>query len=269
MEDKIYIDAINSIPHLNLTSYLPQVPLKDMIREMWENIDYIRPFEYSRNTSYQGKKYLEDHWQGFSLIDITDRGDHMLDYYTSSLTHERTKELGITIGTDGYAVFKITDVGLLMPASTNYCKNLFENFWRSRISRVRPNGIIQYHCHELKRHRNSNKLIPDSAWSGIFHIPLITNDHCKFWVTENKNTSRAHADDFGVTTDQEEFGQFYSPGEIWLFNNYHYHKAENLGKEDRYHMLIYFDYMDTKIRPVIEQAITEYRGPIIGLDFNN
>ena len=263
MNDLEYVRLINAVPHLNLTDYLPQVPLEDMIREMWANIDSIRPFEYSRNASYRGRKYLEDHWQGFSIIDITDRGDHMLDYYTSSLTHERTKELGITIGADGYAVFKITDLGKRMPVSTDYCSGLFENLWRSRISRVRPSGIIQYHCHELKRHRNPDKLIPDSAWTGIFHIPLITNSKCKFWVTENRNTSQAHADDFGIYTNQEEFGQFYAPGEVWMFNNYHYHKAENLGTEDRYHMLIYFDYMDAKIRPVIEQALLNYQGPRI------
>lgn len=263
MNDQKYKELINSIPHLNLTRYLPTVPLDDMIKELWTNIDNIRPFEYSRNVSYQGKKYLEDHWQGFSLIDITDRGDHMLDYYTSNITHERTKELGITIGEDGYAIFKITDIGNRMPVSTNYCRNLFKDFWRVRISRVRPGGVIQYHCHELKRYRNPDKLIPDSAWTGIFHIPLITNNQCKFWVTENQNTNAGHADDFGVHTDQKEFGQFYSPGEIWMFNNFHYHKAENLGKEDRYHILIYFDYFDEKIRPVIEKAILEYSGPVI------
>lgn len=263
MKDQTYIKMINSIPHLNLTAYLPQVPIDYMIKELWDNINNVRPFEYSRNASSRGKTYLEDHWQGFSLIDITDRGAHMLDYYTSSLTHERTKELGITIGQDGYAIFKITDIGKKMPNSTEYCKSLFENLWRSRISCVRPNGIIQYHCHELKRHRNPNKLIPDTAWTGIFHIPLITNNHCKFWVTENKNLSRAHADDFGIHTDQKEYPQLYKPGEIWMFNNYHYHKAENLGTADRYHMLIYFDYMDQKIRPIIEQAIENYQGPII------
>jgi len=263
MNDIDYINSINQVPHLNLTAYLPEVPLEEMIKEMWANVGNIRPFEYSRNASYRGRKYLEDHWQGFSLIDITDRGDHMLDYYTSNLTHERANELGITIGEDGYAVFKVTDIGSRMPVSTQYCKSLFKDLWRSRISRVCPGGVIQYHCHELKRHRNADKIIPDSAWTGIFHIPLVTNPGCRFWVTENQNTSNAHADDFGIFTNQEEFEQIYSPGEIWMFNNFHYHKAENLGLTDRYHMLIYFDYMDPKIRPVIEKAILEYSGPIV------
>jgi hypothetical protein len=254
---------INAIPHLNLTQYLPAVPVNEMITELWDNIDNIRPFEYSRNTSIQGRQYLEKHWQGFSLIDITEKGDHMLDYYTSNLTHNRTKELGITTGQDGYAIFKITDVGQRMPISTEYCKSLFNNLWRCRISRLRPSGIIQYHCHELKRYRNNNKIIPDSAWTGIFHIPLITNNDCKFWVTENNNTSRLHADDFGIHTDQEQFGHSYLAGDIWMFNNFHYHKAENLGSTDRYHMLIYFDYMDIKIRPYIEKAIENYQGPLI------
>jgi len=263
MNDKEYIKSINHIPHLNLTSYLPIVPLEEMIKELWNNIENIRPFEYSRDVSFNGRKYLEDHWQGFSLIDITQRGDHMLDYYTSNITHQRAKELGVELGEDGYAIFKITDIGRRTPISTTYCRDLFNKLWRCRISRIRPGGIIQYHCHELKRHRNPNKLIPDSAWSGIFHIPLITNEKCRFWVTENKNVSKAHADDFGVITDQIEYGQNYNPGEIWLFNNFHYHKAENQGITDRYHILIYFDYMDKKIRPIIEKAILDYRGPFI------
>jgi hypothetical protein len=264
MTDQEYIESINKIPHLNLTDYLPPVPVEDMIKEMWENVSNIKPFEYSRNVSTKGRTYLEDHWQGFSIIDITERGDHMLDYYTSNITHQRTKELGIELGEDGFAIFKITDIGRRTPISTTYCKDLFEQLWRCRISRVRPNGVIQYHCHELKRHRNPDKLIPDTAWTGILHIPLITNSNCKFWITENKNQSREHADDFGIFTNQKEYSQQYNVGEIWMFNNYHYHKAENLGTSDRYHMLIYFDYMDKKIRPIIEQAILNYSGPIVG-----
>ena len=263
MKDKEYVEAINHIPHLNLTPYLPVVPLEEMIKELWENVNNIRPFEYSRDVSFNGRKYLEDHWQGFSLIDITSRGDHMLDYYTSNITHQRANELGVALGEDGFAVFKITDIGQRTPISTAYCKDLFDQLWRCRISRVRPGGIIQYHCHELKRHRNPDKLIPDTAWTGIFHIPLITNKFCKFWITENKNQSREHADDFGVHTNQTEYPQFYAPGDVWMFNNFHYHKAENLGSSDRYHMLIYFDYMDIKIRPIIEKAIENYQGPTI------
>jgi hypothetical protein len=48
-----------------------------------------------------------------------------------------------------------------------------------------------------------------------------------------------------------------------MFNSYHYHRAENFSNEDRDHILIYFDHMDKKIRPIVEQAISDYTGPLI------
>ena len=48
-----------------------------------------------------------------------------------------------------------------------------------------------------------------------------------------------------------------------MFNSIQYHKAENKGADDRYHLLIYFDHMDPRARPMIESAIKNYQGPII------
>ena len=73
----------------------------------------------------------------------------------------------------------------------------------------------------------------------------------------------------GIDADQlkvlgfPEYTQHYNVGEVWMFNSIQYHKAENKGADDRYHLLIYFDHMDPRARPMIESAIKNYQGPTI------
>lgn len=261
MTDQEYEEKICSIPHLNLTSYLPKIDLETAIEELKVNGHNISKFEYSRDVDPKRMKYVQESWQGFSLVDITKVGAHMIDYYTTKLTHDRVKSLGVKLKDNGMAEFQITDIGEKMPYTTSYTTSIFKDLCRIRVSRLTAGMVIPYHCHLQKARQNPDKMVPDETYRATIHIPLVTNPGCWFSVTKDKGFS-GHPDDFRNIED-EEFKQFYGTGEVWMFNSVHYHKAVNLGKHHRYHLLIYFDFMDEKIRPIIEQAIKDYNGPYI------
>lgn len=262
MNDQEYLDKIQRIPHLNLTPYLPEFPLETAKIELSENMHNISKFDYSRNVNSARIEFLRETWQGFSMVDITKVGAHMIDYYTSNLTHKRIEELGVEIGEDNFAKFMITDIGKKMPVTTAWTTSLFQDLCRIRISQLKANRDIKYHCHQRKARLNPNKIVPDDCYRATIHIPLITNPDCYFVVTEDTGFD-GHPDDFVLLKDQPEFVQKYGLGETWMFNSVHYHKAVNEGDTNRLHILIYFDFMDKKIRPVIEEAIENYTGPFI------
>lgn len=263
MNDTEYLNKIRGIPHLNLTPYLKEFPLEAARLELSQNMHCISKFDYSRKVDLARFEFLQETWQGFSLVDITKLGAHMIDYYTSNLTHQRVEELGIEIGNDNYAKFFVTDIGQRMPITTGYTTSLFQDLCRIRVSQLKANREIKYHCHEQKAKQNPNKIVRDESYRATIHIPLITNLDCYFIVTKDIGFE-GHPDDFKLPDSQPEFKQKYGLGEIWMFNSVHYHKAVNDGNQDRLHMLIYFDFMDAKIRPIIEQAIHDYTGELIG-----
>ena len=262
MTDQEYEKMICSIPHLNLTPYLPKMDLECMQMELKLNAHNIAKFEYSRDVGESRMNYLQESWQGFILVDITRLGSHMIDYYTTNLTHDRIKSLGVSLKEDGLAEFQVTDIGEKMPYTTKYTTELFKDLCRIRVSKLTAERNISYHCHLAKARQNPNKIVTDESYRATIHIPLITNDHCYFAVTKDSGFS-GHPDDFKLIDKQQEFKQKYGLNEIWMFNSVHYHKAVNNGRSNRYHLLIYFDFMDEKIRPVIEQAISNYQGPYI------
>jgi hypothetical protein len=263
MNDRDYLNKIQNIPHLNLTPYLPIFPLEAARLELLQNMHCISKFDYSRNVDSARIKFLQETWQGFSLVDITKLGAHMIDYYTSNLTHQRIEQLGVEIGEDHYAKFFITDIGQRMPVTTAYTTGMFQDLCRIRISQLKANSEIKYHCHQRKAKQNPNKIVRDESYRATIHIPLITNPYCYFVVTEDTGFD-GHPDDFKLTKNQPEFKQKYDLGEIWMFNSVHYHKAINNGNQNRLHILIYFDFMDTKIRPIIEKAMDDYTEGMIG-----
>jgi hypothetical protein len=261
MSDEEFERNICEVPHLDLTRYLPPVPVQTIIHELQQNMQCISMFEYSRSASKAVIDHLRETWQGFSLVDVTALGSHMIDYYTTNLTHERVRDLGVKMKEDGYAEFQVTDIGQRMPVTTAYTTSLFKDLCRIRVSKVKAGREIYYHCHLQKAKRNPDKIVPDNSYRSTMHIPLISNDKCSFSVTKDTGFA-GHPDDF-EKHHGEEFWQHYAPGEVWMFNSVHYHKAVNHGAADRFHLLIYFDFMDEKIRPVIEKALSEYTGPRI------
>lgn len=260
MNDQEYENALNQIPHLNLTSVLPALPLKEIQEEVKSNIDKLCQFDYA-SPNEAVRKSLAETWHGFSLIDITADGQHMIDYYSTGLNHPKVASKGIELSDHGYANTRITNIGQQMPVTVNYILSFLKEPGRCRVSRLKAGKIIHYHSHFVKAQENRIKIAKSNLNRATIHIPLVTNDQCNFLVTKLPQNNTDPADWFKAK--EIEYKQHYGVGEVWMFNSYHYHRAENLGLKDRDHILIYFDYMDPLIRPLIENQINNYNGPLI------
>lgn len=260
MTDQEYEEILNRIPHLNLTNVLPELPLESIQLEVNTNINNLCQFDYASSNELV-RKNLAETWHGFSLIDITADGQHMIDYYSTGINNPKVVSKGVELNEHGYANTRITNIGQQMPVTVDYILSFLEEPGRCRVSRLKAGKIIHYHSHHVKAHENKVKIAKSNLNRATIHIPLITNKHCKFSVTKLPQNNIDTADWFKAKED--EYVQHYSPSEIWMFNSYHYHRAENLGLEDRDHILIYFDYMDKRVRPHIEKAINSYNGPLI------
>jgi hypothetical protein len=260
MTDQEYQQALNSMPHLNLTEVLPALPLQAIQQEVNANIDKLCRFDYASNIE-SVKQSLAETWHGFSIIDITSDGQHMIDYYSTGINNPKVMSRGIELDDQGFAKTKVTNIGKTMPVTVEYINSFLNEPGRCRISRLKAGKIIHYHSHHVKANENKTKIAKSNLNRATIHIPLVTNDRCNFLVTELPKDNKNSADWFKA--ERTEYKQYYNVNEIWMFNSYHYHRAENLGIQDRDHVLIYFDYMDKKIRPHIEAAINNYNGPLI------
>lgn len=260
MNDVDYNDAILRIPHLNLTNYLPKPPIEDILRETARQNEKISSVEYGLpNTNEETKKivqYIGESWKGFCIIDIVDRGDQMIDYFSpNEINRKKILDMGVEFNEEGYAIYKPTDIGRQMPITVNYVYDIMNKPGRTRMSVLKAGRTIGYHSHIVK---SEDRIKPKSltgptANISTIHIPLICDEKSTHTVSDTK-----HPRILG-----NEYTQHYDIGEVWLFNSLQHHKAENKSDKDRYHLLIYFDHMDSKIRPFIEKAIEEYKGPYI------
>ena len=73
------------IPHLNLTPYLPKVPLEEMLKDLsqFRDDDF-----FSYKTATKDKQFLEflgKNWKGMCLIDSTEDGKQHTDIVTSKV----------------------------------------------------------------------------------------------------------------------------------------------------------------------------------------
>ena len=110
------------IPHLNLTPYLPKVPLEEMLKDLsqFKDDDF-----FSYKTATKDKQFLEflgKNWKGMCLIDSTEDGKQHTDIVTSkvnsnALDYQFKKNREDEIK----PVFKPTNVGRLCPNMMKYC----------------------------------------------------------------------------------------------------------------------------------------------------
>lgn len=272
MKDQEYIEILRRIPHLDLTSVVPTVPLEEIRKEFEQEKHNVSPFEYGVDTDKNPDliplvTYLMRHWQGFGVIDITSRGDHFIDYLKEDVNHEYIKSLGVEFDENGFGIYKPTDIGQRMIETVKYVYTLFKKVGRVRFSFVKPNGVIGYHNHEVKSLVDRKKMLKPLTAEGInsnaIHVPIYDNPGSCHIVTKGSGKDYVNADRFYLPDGAIEYKQHYSPGEVWMFNCVHYHKAVNFGNTDRVHLLCYFDHMDENIRPYIEKAIELYKGPFI------
>jgi hypothetical protein len=243
---------LNSIPHLNLTKFLPQPPLRQMLVELFQ---FNETDFYPYITGFQDQKaqeHMASNWKGMCLIDSTTSGRHNIDYWC---TENNFEKLEFRYDADGNPVYSPTDVGELCPQTLKYLYDIAEKPGKTRLSRMVANGgNASWHSHRKLADGGDEKFVKKEMIKYILHIPLITNATAYMGVSET---------DPSKDPDAKKIWQKYNFGEIWIFNNYWYHNAVNLGKDHRDHIMMYVNPDDDKLIPIIEKAIDEYQGPYI------
>lgn len=243
---------LNEIPHLNLSKYLPEPPLRMMIKELFQFEEndfypYITGFE-----DQEAKDFMAKNWKGMCIIDTTISGKHNIDYLC---TDNNFDQLEFRFDDNGNPVYAPTDMGELMPNTVKFLYDIAESPGKTRISRiVKDGGSASWHSHRKLADGGDKTFIEDEFIKYILHIPLITNPNSFMGVAEHNPYKKE---------DCKKYWQRYHAGEIWIFNNYWYHNVVNKGHDHRDHIMMYVNADDEKLIPVIEKAIEDYQGPFI------
>lgn len=117
----------------------------------------------------------------------------------------------------------LVDTTLKLP----YIRSIIERFvtWdmcdRIMISRVEHDQRINWHSHNYYETHYTHAYL---------HIPLITNSHANMLVY----------------MDHQLHVQHYGTNEAWIINTQHNHAVNNLGGEDRYHVLCLANFEDPR-----------------------
>ena len=254
--DKNRIESLNikmnSIPHLNISNFLPQPPLRDMIKDLFQFTEtdfypYVTGFH-----SEEAKTHMANNWKGMCLIDCTVSGKHNIDYWC---TENNYNQLDFKLDDQGEPIYSPTDVGELCTSTIEYLYQICEKPNKTRISRMVANGgNASWHSHQVLANRGDEKFVDKNSIKYILHIPLITNFKCYMGVSATNPL---------IDQNAKKHWQRYHPGEVWIFNNYWYHNAVNQGTDHRDHIMVYVENDDEKLIPVLEKAINDYQGPFI------
>jgi hypothetical protein len=247
------IRKLEQIPHLNLTDFVPAVPVDSLLKELnqFNNCDY---FPYiSGNPSKELAEYMANNWRGFCIIDACKEGRHNIDYMT---TENNFDKLTFQFDDHGNKLFAPTDVGQQMPKTIEYLYSLIKDPGKTRISRIKANGgNATWHSHRKLADSGDKRFTSKKDYiTPVLHIPLVTNDKVHFGVAEQKPT----LDNPGTITWQR-----YAVGEVWLFNSYYYHNVYNTGSTDRDHIMMYTPLDDVDYLKILSNAIENYSGPLL------
>lgn len=252
------IGQLNQIPHLNLTNFVRELPIANLISELdqFANNDYY-PY-ITGNTNKELADYMAKNWHGFCIIDACQEGRHNIDYMT---TENNFDKLTFRFDDKGNKLYAPTDVGQQMPKTIEYLNSITEYPGKTRISRIKSKGgNATWHSHRLLADGGDRRFVSGKDYiTPVLHIPLKTNDKVHFGVSV-KNPAK--------TKDYKIFWQQYKVGEVWLFNSYYYHNVYNMGDQDRDHIMMYTPLEDTNYLKILAKAVEAYSGPTINGDLN-
>lgn len=238
-------DKLKDIPHLNLTDYLPKIPLENILSELNQFAD--NDFQPYTNGLIR-KNYLDQiqsKWQGLCLIEYCREGRHHIDYKT-------TNNHSLTFHSNNQCL--PTDIGLLMPETIRYLQTIAKTPDRTRLLKLLPGGDASWHSHYQLAKSGISNVDGHVIVNPVIQIPLITNKDVRMLVSK---------EDPKINRACRRYSKYYSPGEVWVFNSYHYHNTVNLGNTARDHIMMYANLDDKLLFPIIEQAVEEYHGEII------
>lgn len=253
---------LNQIPHLEITKYLPAVPLKPMLRELLQfNDEDFYPY-ITGNKDRNLAQHMAENWKGMCIIDSCEEGRHNIDYLTTTNNFDK---LTFKFDADGKPLYGPTDVGKLTPVMVDYLYSIIKHPQKTRISRIMPNGgNATWHSHytlalggDKKFAMNDDERLRNKIVEPVLHIPLITNKDVWFGILPKHP---------GVFPDQKPIWQHYAAGQVWIFNSFFYHNVYNKGSIPRDHIMMYVPFNDPFLMPILKQAVSEYTGTRIPME---
>lgn len=253
---------MNEIPHLNITPYLPKVPIEEMLEELNQFTDEDFYPYITGNTNKELAAHMAANWHGFCIIDSCKEGRHNVDYLT---TENNFNKLTFNIDENGQPVYRATDVGELMPATVSYLNSIVGYPQKTRISRIMPNGgNASWHSHyklaltgDKKFAMNDNARLENKIVEPVLHIPLRTNPDVWFGISaSNPNYDK----------NFKAHWKRYNVGEVWIFNSFFHHNVFNKGTQPRDHIMMYIPFNDPILMPILEKAINDYTGFKLPMD---
>lgn len=126
----------------------------------------------------------------------------------------------------------------------------FNNNHPARIMRIAPKGHLLYHSH-VQEHGQPKDLL-------TIQIPIVMPDKFYYIVTSKDNVDL----DKRVSYNREKvIWQQYKPGEMWVFNSYHFHNVINYTDEYRITLMLYLPMRN--IVELLTDAINDYDGPYL------
>lgn len=248
-------NKLDLIPHLELTKYLPKIPIDKFLTELkkFNDDDFIPYHSGAADESFRQR--LAESWRGLAIIDSLKKGKNFIDYYTTS---KNTDDHDFNVNSNGQLVFRPTDIASRVKTMIRYIYSISRSPNRTRLSRMMPNGgNATWHNHAELIKGTSKFTNGIYAEIVVVHIPLVTNENCNMIVADSDPRLRESVN---------FYKQHYEVGTAWIFNSNNYHNAYNYGNTPRDHILMYVSFKDTLLYPYIEKAVAEYNGPLIGAE---
>lgn len=232
MDQKIsdLLIKLRSIPHLKLPI---EVDAERMRAEI-ESIPYpLLPYQ---SNFQEAHNHYQTYWKGLSLV--SHDGGIFSDLCEG--------ELADTIG-------KYQKTGLV-----DYCPYVYEVLdkigageSRARILSIQPGGTLGWHSHVLELNQPEHLV--------VFQIPVIMPAKFKYSVISYMDY---RGSDFN--TLPKVYEAYYKPGNVYLFNGYHYHNVFNRSSDEtRLTVMSYVNLKNPQVFSVVEQAVAAYDGPWI------
>ena len=222
---------LRNIPHLPIPIKIDAVRLREEV----ESIPYpLLPYQ---STFQEAHNHYQNVWKGISLIS--------LDGQIYSDLHDGG-DLEKTLG-----MYQKTGLTEYCPYAYEVLDQIGAGESRARILSIAPGGTLGWHSHNLEL-RQPEHLI-------TMQIPIMMPKGFKYSVISYMDY---RGSDFNTAPTVYE--KHYEPGNVYIFNSYHYHNVFNHdATAERITLMCYVNLKNPKVFEVIEKAVEQYDGPVI------
>lgn len=219
MKKSELLNELFTIPHLKLNKMFDVSAMLEDLNQISDS-DFI-PYESSYGSKIS-QDYYRKNWAGLGLIG-------------NKLTEGRPNDLDKT------------EFYHKMP----YFRHILDELnvkREARIMKIVADGTLIYHGHILEHGQRRDQL--------TIQIPIIMPDDFFYAVSTGNNLD---LETRKIIDSDKVVVQRYKPGEMWVFNSYHYHNVFNRDpNQDRITLMMYMN-IDS-LTDLLEEAVSKYDG---------